>query len=255
MTPSRLNAGCLASLAVRVATVRDGLDRLVGRGQTVSDTLCPVKPCCSTREGGRMKKNGAPMTVGARARQREIASAAAWLFSERGFHETGMEDIADAVNLSKPTLYHYVHSKGEIVYLIHEELIDMLTGRLRERIEDGVLPASFLHSVIADILSVMKSHPGHLKVYFEHHRDVPDEYQAGTRQKRQDYFNLVAGAIKDGVARGEFETDNPEITTFALFGMTNWSYQWYRPNRHLSPEQIADHFWKVFYQGLRREGT
>lgn len=194
---------------------------------------------------------GGATTAAADARRRQIAGAAARLFGQKGYHETAMDDIADAVGLSKPTLYHYVRSKGEIVYLIHDELIDTLTDKLEARIRAGAPPAETLRLVMVDVFGIMDSHPGHFKVYFERHREIPVEYQTGARKKRDHYFDLVRSVIEAGVDSGEFASDNSTLTTLAMFGMMNWSYQWYRPNSTLAPEQIAEHFWKTFHRGLK----
>ena len=50
----------------------------------------------------------------------EITTAALKVFSEKGYHEARMEDIAEAAKLSKPTLYEYVNSKEELLKIISE---------------------------------------------------------------------------------------------------------------------------------------
>ena len=65
-------------------------------------------------------------TKNADERRKEIIRKAATLFNITGYFNTSMDDIAEAVGLRKPTLYYYVSSKEEILYLIHEELIDHL---------------------------------------------------------------------------------------------------------------------------------
>ena len=45
----------------------------------------------------------------------DILEAAAQVFRQKGFHGASMQDIAKAVNLQKPSLYHHVSSKQEIL--------------------------------------------------------------------------------------------------------------------------------------------
>ena len=60
----------------------------------------------------------------------DILEAAAQVFRQKGFHGASMNDIADAVDLKKASLYHHVTSKQEILF----ELLDRALQLLLERI-------------------------------------------------------------------------------------------------------------------------
>ena len=62
----------------------------------------------------------------------EILSAAAQIFSEKGFHATSMQDIAQAVNLQKASLYHHVSSKQQILVDVLDRALDMLIANMEE---------------------------------------------------------------------------------------------------------------------------
>lgn len=183
-------------------------------------------------------------------RKEEITRTAAVLFDRLGYHETSMDDIASEVGLKKPTLYHYVKGKGQIVSWIHEELATELLQRLEFRIEHDVPPAQNLLEVMFDILDIMATHPGHLRVYFENHRNLPPQYQKKARQQRDAYSQMVESVIVDGIEQGELRpTTSTRLTTLALFGMCNWSYQWYRPGGEMRAREVAYHLWDVFMRG------
>lgn len=183
-------------------------------------------------------------------RREEIISAAADLFGRVGYHQTSMEDIAAAVGISKPTLYHYTKSKAEIVGWIHDKIADRMLGKLERAIADGVAPHRRLWHVIHETLSVMETEPGHLNVFFEHYRNLDAASRRVAARKRDKYYRLVVASIEEGVAAGTLRTQDAELTALALFGMTNWAYQWFRPGGGRSSEQVADHFWELFVNGL-----
>jgi AcrR family transcriptional regulator len=60
----------------------------------------------------------------------DILEAAAQVFSQKGFHGASMNDIADAVNLQKASLYHHVSSKQEILSEILDRALQMLLERI-----------------------------------------------------------------------------------------------------------------------------
>ena len=184
------------------------------------------------------------------ARRSEIIDAAARLFEERGYHHVSMDDIAAAVGIKKPTLYHHVRSKSQIVLWIHDELADELSSRLTSRIDGGAAPAESLLGALDDILELLHDRPGRLRVYFEHHRELPAEEGRASLRRRDAYFATVRGVIEDGMARGDFRAVDPVLTTFAFFGMSNWTYQWYRTGGAVSAHGVAQQFWRIFLSGI-----
>jgi AcrR family transcriptional regulator len=185
-------------------------------------------------------------------RMRQIVNEAARLFNRHGYHLVTMDDIATAVGLQKPSLYHYVRSKDEILALIHRELIDVAVSRLRQRTTKKLSPEERLHAIMTDLLELNATHPGHVRVFFEHHRELPLREQRSIREERDAYAELVEAAIRDGIAAGRFRRVNARIATFAFFGMSNWAYQWFQSAGPLRANEIADIFAELLLNGLRK---
>jgi AcrR family transcriptional regulator len=183
-------------------------------------------------------------------RREEIVATAAALFDDTGYALTSMEAIASAVGIAKPTIYHHFASKHEILRAIHENFIDLLISRQEARAGIGLRPEQMLLEVMADILELMETHRGYVRVFFEHHRELPAEVRAAVKDKRDRYQRMVEQVIRDGMADGGFRHTDPTVAAFALFGMCNWAYQWYRPGGRLRPRQIAYEFWSYFVRGL-----
>ena len=191
-----------------------------------------------------------PARVNADVKRRAVVGKAADLFDRAGYHTTSMSELAQAVGLRKPTLYHYFQSKDEILFSIHEEFIDLLLARQRAR--GSAPPAECLREVVGDVLSLMDTHPGHVRVFFEHYRELAEPDRATIRAKRDAYFEAVREVVVRGQAEGAFRELDPALVTLALFGMCNWAYQWYRPDGRLTSEAIAELFFDLFTHGLTR---
>jgi AcrR family transcriptional regulator len=54
------------------------------------------------------------------------------LFAARGYDAVGVQEIVDAVGITKPTLYHYFGSKQGLLQVLLEENASLLSGKLRE---------------------------------------------------------------------------------------------------------------------------
>lgn len=204
-----------------------------------------------------MTNTRANAAAGARASQKRehIVNEAAALFDSRGYHATTMEDIASAVGIAKPTLYHYYRSKDEILYAIHEEFIDLLLAEHKVRAADRSLgPDELLQGIAGDILDLMETHRGHVRTFFEHHRELPARQRSTIRRKRDRYASIVEDLLQQGVDKGIFQTD-PRMCTLHFFGMCNWAYQWYRSGSGLAPRAIGEEFWRMLRDGIRTHNT
>lgn len=192
-----------------------------------------------------------PGTDAAALREREIVAAAASLFEQRGFHATSMDDIARAVGIRKPTLYHYLKSKAEIVARIHDECIALLRPPLEGYLAEGLPPEVVLERVCGDIIRMSATHPGYMRVYLEHHRELPQDEREQARRLRDEYSALVRGVVQDGVDRGSFATADVNLSVLAFFGICNWSYQWFRPDGPRPADEVARELTRGFLDGLR----
>jgi TetR/AcrR family transcriptional regulator, cholesterol catabolism regulator len=181
-------------------------------------------------------------------RRQQIIDRSAVLFDSEPYNSTSMDDIAAAVGVAKPTLYHYFKSKSEILFEIHEGLIQHLLSRHGGQREGS--PSEQLLSIMIDILEFMQSRPGHMRVFFEHYRELPEPEQETIRLKREQFQDLLESVLADGVAAGDFRDINIRLTSFQIFGACIWAYQWYMPGGRLQPEEIARQFWQQFMSGI-----
>lgn len=193
-------------------------------------------------------------TAGADERRKNIIREAASLFERTGYFNTSMNDIAEAVGLSKSTLYYYMSSKEEILYLIHEEFLDHLASLHKSRLNTRMTSAQLMQEVTIDIIEQIDQYTGYVRAFFDHYRELNGEMKAKIKGKRDDYFRMIVDVIRQGVAQGEFETNDPVLTTLGFFGMCNYAYQWYKPDRGWRPREIGLHFWDIFMHGLSKSG-
>jgi AcrR family transcriptional regulator len=64
----------------------------------------------------------------------KIVRAAIKLVIEKGFHETSVREISQAAGLTQGTLYNYIRSKGDILYLICDEVVTAYLGAVEKAI-------------------------------------------------------------------------------------------------------------------------
>ena len=186
-----------------------------------------------------------------RRRKADILRESARLFERVGYHGVNMEIIAEATGLKKPTLYHYIRSKDQILFEIQEIIIGTLLRGMLERRKQKLPPIDILHSMFRDTFQLMHDYPGFVRVFFESMRELQGERKDKVREGRTAYLQAVMEVVTEGMDLGLFSRADARVTAFCLLGTCNWSYQWYRPDRDLPPEVLADQCWAYALAGLK----
>jgi hypothetical protein len=69
-------------------------------------------------------------------------------------------------------------------------------------------------------------------------------------KRKKEYVRMTTELITDVVKKFNVKDVNPKLAAFALLGMLNWTYQWYKPSGSSSREEIVENFQHIFLQGI-----
>ena len=165
-----------------------------------------------------------------RDRQRDaILRAAARLFRERGFADTGMRDIAAAAELSAANLYHYFDGKHDLLFYCQDRALDrMIAATVTARREsksatDRLRIVCTAH--LQTLLDEIEGATAHLQI-----DSLPPALRDEIVKKRDRYERALRRLIADGVASGELVDSDPAIIARAMLGAMNWTVTWFRPD-------------------------
>jgi AcrR family transcriptional regulator len=190
-----------------------------------------------------------------RARQREIKRdavilAAARAFRLRGYHNTSVDDLAALLNVTKPTIYHYLDNKEEILFECFRTGLDQIKSAFDD-IRDSKAPAiERLTAVMRKYAEAITSEFGWCMVRAED-QDLSPVMSKRINTLKSEIDQGIRRLIKDGIADGSIRRCDPKITAFALAGAMNWIAHWHRADAELTPDQIADRFIETFVNGLQ----
>lgn len=184
--------------------------------------------------------------------RKEILDAAARIFGEIGFHAASMQDIADAVNLKKGSLYYHVSSKQEILLELLDQALDLLNQRIRAAVRPAQSPGKKLTAAIQEYMDILTENQALSSVLLFDHRALKPTYRKKHIPARDEFEHIWREIIEDGRSSGEFEIDDPAVAVRAILGSLNWVVTWYRPDGALSPQEIAQQYIHLFLSGLNR---
>jgi TetR/AcrR family transcriptional regulator, cholesterol catabolism regulator len=182
----------------------------------------------------------------------DILEAAAQVFRQKGFHGASMQDIAKAVNLQKPSLYHHVSSKQEILLALLDRALELLLERI-SAISSQPNPADEkLREMVRAYLRILAENTDLSAVLLFEHRSLERKQHARHVPNRDKFEGLWRSVLEEGLATGLFVCEDPSLTTRAILGILNWTITWYRPDGALDIDQIADRYSDLLLNGLCR---
>jgi AcrR family transcriptional regulator len=185
------------------------------------------------------------------AKEQEIIAEAARLFKEKGYRATTLEDIAAAVGMLKGSLYYYIRSKEELLYLVVQQPIHQAYNKLEEIVNSDAPVKIKIAQAFANHMTLFHQHYPHIAVYLHDFHHLKQKLQQNEIETPKHYQRLWTKLLKQGVESGELRQDlDIRVTGYAMLGMCNWAYRWYNPNGNMSAEDVADIFTKLTLEGL-----
>jgi AcrR family transcriptional regulator len=179
-----------------------------------------------------------------------IIEAAAKIFSEKGFHATSMQDIADAVNLQKASLYHHFSSKQEILVDILDHALDLINNQLEIVLSQSLSTDEKLRQAMVVYFQTIAENKNLAAVLLLELRSLDPELKARQAVRREKFERLWRDLIIEGKQQGIFNDVDPSLTGRAILGVMNWTVTWYRSDGTHTAGEIADVFADLLLSGL-----
>jgi AcrR family transcriptional regulator len=153
--------------------------------------------------------------------------------------------------MSKATLYGYFRSKEQLLAAIFHRTMSLFESELTAIRASGEAPDEQLRRVVRHHVRNVIAERSFLTVFFGEEANLPPRLgRAITRRKGR--YDREVRAIVTAAMREAGATSIPErLVVFALLGMSNWVYTWYRPGGPWSPGAVAEAFIALLERGYR----
>lgn len=173
------------------------------------------------------------------------------LFEKKGFSETSIQDIVEALGVTKGTFYYYFQSKEELLMDIHLGYIDDLLERQQKIIASGTKSRDILVGIVELLIGDIEEHGPSGRVFFREMRHLGEANAEEVKRKRERFRLEIEGLIRKGIQESEFRSGiQPDIAAFAILGVTNWSYQWFHPGGAIPADRLAEIFSDMVLNGI-----
>jgi AcrR family transcriptional regulator len=186
---------------------------------------------------------------GRHVKREAVIRAAAQAFNARGYHNTSIDDIAAALNVTKPTIYYYVANKEQLLLQCILAGLARVVAPFREPRRSDVSAREQLNGAIHLYAQAITSEYGGCMVRAEDLGLVPESL-AQIKALKSEIDQGIRRLLRDGIRDGSIETGDVKMTAFALAGALNWIAHWYREDQSMTVADIAAAFARIFNRGL-----
>jgi len=186
-------------------------------------------------------------------RREELTRIAARLFAQKGYQGTSLADLAGALGVQKPSLYHHIASKEDLLWEVAAEGSAAFHAAL-DAVPDGAPAAEKIRLALRAHLGVVAGQLDVATVFVREWRHLEGDRRERFVAERRRYEERVRDLFREGVERSELRTDLDVATAALLFlSAANWAYTWLRPGG--DTDALADRFFAALFDGMRGYAT
>jgi AcrR family transcriptional regulator len=184
----------------------------------------------------------------------QLMEAAERLFAQKGVAGTSLQELADAIGVTRTGIYHYVSGKDEMLRALVEGFTLKTAKDLEVLVKSTASPAvQRLHEGVTQMALRIAQSPQRFRLLLTAEGALPEtlakQYRSARRRTLAALEILVSQAIKEGSCKPV----DPKLASFSLLGSCNWVAFWYPRAEGLSaktPEDVADGLANIALGGL-----
>ena len=188
--------------------------------------------------------------------RREILEAALKLFSEKGFHNVSMLEIAKKAEFATGTLYKFFENKEDLYKALVLEQSEKFHRTLTEAIERPRDEVEKLRSFVRAKGEVFRANVPMIRLYFAETRGASFNIMAGLdrdiRERYGHFLETLASVFASGMEKKRFKKiGEPYYLAVAIESLTNaFLFLWLEaPDQHPYPDD-PDIILNILFKGL-----
>lgn len=157
----------------------------------------------------------------------DIMAFTAQTIAERGYHMTSLDDIAERLDLSKASIYHYFDSKEALVLATLESCADYSRQQLTAVANEGGSATERLRKLIRRHIYMTSVENVEMSRLFLQPLDWPPGIAEAVLKSNRHHVGIFRDVIEEGIASGEFQTTDVRIANMGIQGAMSLVPAWY----------------------------
>ena len=186
-------------------------------------------------------------------RRQQIIDGAIKVFTEKGFHNSTTKEIAKAAGLTEGTLYNYVQSKEDIIYIVYDHITSILRNDLEKAIALEKDPKKRLKAALLQNLKSINEHQDIILFMYKESGYLDKESLYAVLARETEYIELFESLLHNYL--GEEIPDNTKVKITAdllsyipvIITFRRWSLK----RRFQSIESVIDDIISFILHGIQ----
>lgn len=172
------------------------------------------------------------------------------LFYEYGYVKTPIRKITENMNVENTIIYYYFKNKDELLFTIIEGIIDDMVRGLENVIVCFPDPMERVQQMIFYQISLLGDRKKEVKIFVEDTDKLTLVMQKRIKEKERKVYDLYAEQFSRLIREKKIKEIELPVINFALFGMINWVYRWFKEEGPLPLEAVALRTIEILFSGL-----
>ena len=203
------------------------------------------------RSPGRRVKTATKNQERVRERREALINAAIEVFKAKGFHDATVRDIGRAANMTQGTIYNYVSSKDDILYLVCDRIVAEYNDQTRKALDTTHDPVGRVRSSVRAISAVMYRHRREIQLIYQESHLLDARSRRVILARVEEFIGMFERIVADAARELGRPIRNPHLAanmlTFlpVMIALRGWSLR-----KDASPEVVVDEISEFVVRGL-----
>lgn len=184
-----------------------------------------------------------------RLKREAVLKEARNAFGKRGYHNTSLDEIAQALRISKGTVYNYIKDKQELLFECHALALDIGERAIDLGEQQGATGAERLRFTLMHNIVSLTEEFGAFAVLTELDALRPED-RVKIIERRDGIEKRMVKMIDAGIKDGSIRPVDPKLVVVTYMGVVNWLPRWFSPEGRLSGKDIAEQITDLLLSGL-----
>lgn len=167
-----------------------------------------------------------------------VLTAAVRMFNARGYHQTSLDDVAASLGISKPTIYHYLGNKEQVLVECLTIGMNQLLAAADEARTTHGRGIDRLRLFLTDYAEVNMNDFGRCNILTANEA-LSSEARETIRLRKRRIDGALRDLVAEGIADGSVAPCDPKLASLTLASALNGPSRWHRPDGELPEREIA----------------
>lgn len=186
-----------------------------------------------------------------RERRDALINAAIGVFIEKGFHNATVRDIGRAAGMTQGTIYNYVSSKDDILYMVCDRIVTEYQEQTLKALDTSHEPVERVRSAVRAVCQVMYRHRKEILLIYQDSHLLEPRSRRVILARVEEFIGMFERIIADAARALKVPLSKPHfsanILTFlpVIIALRGWSF-----GKELTPAEVEDEITEFLTRGL-----